>query len=273
MVFYEINPCLSLSCSYCPVVRLRRQLLNKHYMAEDEIVKHTKKIYKIWSSHEHNFWHKLKEFLLEVVIIVFAVSLSIWFHNRSEHAGQQEDVKQFMLGLKSDLQSDLEEMRVDKQTYLRQKAAFTYIANVKLHQSLNEDSLDKYDNSIFTETALSPNNGRFEGFKSSGKIGQIENKQLQNDIMDLYQEDIVTLLASANGYINIKRELFGFIDRNRKRLTDSTTNMKSVLAMDEAQNICIKLRRPNQVLERYDKCMAKMEQIITEINNQYNLKD
>jgi hypothetical protein len=242
-------------------------------MAEDEIVKHTKKIYKIWSSQEHSFWQKVKEFLLEVLIIVFAVSLSIWFHNRSEHASQQEDVKQFMLGLKSDLQSDLEEMRGDKQSYLSQEAAFNYISTVKLNQPLNGDSIDKYDKSIFTETVLEPNNGRFEGFKSSGKIGEIENKKLQNDIMDLYQEDIVLLLASANGYISIKRELYGFIDKNRKRLTDSTTNMKSILGMDEAQNICIKLSRPKQVLERYDRCIAKMEQIIAEINKEYDLKD
>jgi hypothetical protein len=164
-------------------------------------------------------------------------------------------------------------MRGDKQSYFRQKAVFRYITSIKLHQPLSGDSIDKYDNSIFNETVLDPNNGRFEGFKSSGKIGEIENKKLQNDIMDLYQEDIVSLLASSNGYVNIKRTLYGFIDKNLKRLTDSTTNMKFILAMDEAQNICIKLSHPDQVLERYDKCIAKMEQIIAEINNQYGLKD
>jgi hypothetical protein len=54
-------------------------------MADQEIVKHTKKIYKVWHSKEHTFMQKFKEFLLEIFIIVFAVTLSIWFHNWSEH--------------------------------------------------------------------------------------------------------------------------------------------------------------------------------------------
>ena len=59
-------------------------------MAEQEVIKHTKKIFKVWSNKEHILRHKLKEFLVEVFIIVFAVTISIWFHNRSEHAHQQE---------------------------------------------------------------------------------------------------------------------------------------------------------------------------------------
>ena len=55
-------------------------------------------------------------------------------------------------------------------------------------------------NSIFNTIALNPSNGRFEGFKSLGKIGNIESEELQNDIMDLYQENITSLLASTERY-------------------------------------------------------------------------
>lgn len=37
-------------------------------MAESEIVKHTKSIYKVWKSKQHIFPHKLKEFLLEIFL-------------------------------------------------------------------------------------------------------------------------------------------------------------------------------------------------------------
>jgi hypothetical protein len=242
-------------------------------MAEQEVIKHTKKIYKIWNSKEHSLWQKLKEFLLEVFIIVFAVSLSIWFHNRSEHAHQQEDVKQFLLGLKNDLKSDLGEMQDDKESYLKQQSTFRYITSIKLNQDLNNDSLRSYNNWIFNTTALQPNNGRFEGFKSSGKMGEIENRELQNDIMDLYQEDIVSLLAATDSYISSKRNFFDYINKNRKRLTDSTYNTSTILAEDEAQNICATLSSPGQVLDRYDKCIAKMKKIIAEINVEYGLKD
>jgi len=242
-------------------------------MAEQEVIKHTKKVYKIWNSREHSIWHKVKEFLLEVFIIVFAITLSIWFHNRSEHAHQQEDVKQFLLGLKSDLKRDLEEMKGDKASYQDQAAAFTYITSVKLNQELSSDSVKKYFISIFNTTALNPNNGRFEGFKSSGKIGAIENEELQNDIMDLYQENIVSLLASTQRYVETKKQLFDFVSRNQKRLTDSTTNLKSILAQDEAQNICVRLNGPSELLSRYDSCINKANKIIVEINKEYALRD
>jgi hypothetical protein len=242
-------------------------------MAEQEVIKHTKKVYKIWNSREHSIWHKVKEFLMEVFIIVFAITLSIWFHNRSEHAHQQEDVKQFLLGLRSDLKRDLEEMKGDKAAYQDQAAAFTYITSVKLNQELSSDSVKKYFISIFNTTALNPNNGRFEGFKSSGKIGAIENEELQNDIMDLYQENIVSLLASTERYVETKKQLFDFVSRNQKKLSDSTTNLKSILAQDEAQNICVRLKGPSELLSRYDSCINKANKIIVEINKEYGLRD
>jgi hypothetical protein len=45
------------------------------------------------------------------MIIIFAVTISIWFHNLSEHKHQQEEVKQFLEGLKSDLTRDIKEMK------------------------------------------------------------------------------------------------------------------------------------------------------------------
>jgi len=240
-------------------------------MAEQEVIKHTKKIFKVWSNKEHSLWHKLKEFLVEVFIIVFAVTISIWFHNRSEHAHQQEDVKQFLLGLKSDLQKDLEEMKNDRDSYVNQGIIFRYITSMKLNQHLNEDTLKKYEVWIYNTTGLNPNNGRFEGFKSAGKIGQIENEDLQNDIMDLYQEDIVSVLASTDNFVMMKQRFLEYMNKNKKRLTDSTSNVNTVLLQDEAQNICIPLGYPRETIDRYDKCMAKANKIISEINKEYDL--
>ena len=242
-------------------------------MAEQEVAKHTKKIFKIWSSKEISFWHKLKEFVLEVFIIVFAITVSIWFHNRSEHSHQQLEVKEFLLGLKSDLQNDLVEMANDKESYARQSAIFTYITNRRSNKTLNPDTLSENWIWLTNTTELSPNSGRFEGFKSSGHIGQIENKDLQNDIMDLYQEDIVSLLASTDGYLSVKRRFFDFRMKNMKKLSDSTDNLQEILLTDEAQNICTALKSPEQLLGRYDNCIAKARKIISEIDAEYGLKD
>jgi hypothetical protein len=239
-------------------------------MAEDEIVKHTKKVYSIWFSKEHNLLHKISEFLLEIIIIVFAVSISIWFHNRSEHAHQQTEVKQFLQGLKSDLNHDIGEIGSDRQSYVNQGIIFTYITKLGMKANPDQDTITKYQRYLFNTTELDPNDGRFQGFKSSGKIGNIENDSLQNDIMDLYEEDIPSLLSSSRMYISIKLKLLDFYFKNQKRLTDSTTNFLVLFKVDEARNLSGALGSTSEVVDRYDQCIQLMNKIIGEIDKQYN---
>jgi len=238
-------------------------------MAEEEIIKHTKKIYKVWDSKEHSRWEKLKEFLIEIFIIVFAVTISIWLHNWSEHRKQQEEVKVFLLGLKEDLQSDIKEMKGDSATYVKTAEAFSYITKIKYGEIVNIDSLRKFQNNIFNTTGLIPNNGRFEGFKSSGKIGLIENNVLQNEILDLYQENIPSLITSTNGYTERKKELFKYLAQTRKRKPDNTTNLTIILSDDIGQNLCSNLVFTGEIVERYSNCIKTSGKIIQEINRMY----
>jgi hypothetical protein len=239
-------------------------------MAEQEVIKHTKKVYKIWNSKSHSTWHKIKEFIIEICIIVFAVSLSIWLHGKSEHNHQQKEVKEFLSGLKQDLLSDIKEMNEDRDSYRGQSNTFRYITSIKLNEALQKDSLQKYVRWIFNTTGLNQNNGRFEGFKSAGKIGNIENKKLQDDIMDLYQENIPSLLRSTDAYIETKKQLFTFGYKNRKRLTDSTTNLISILLVDEAQNLSAVLANTEEITERYTICIDKMHNIVAQIDAVYS---
>ena len=237
-------------------------------MAEQEIIKHTKKIFGIWET-KSSFLHKLSEFVAEIFIIVFAITLSIYFHDRSELRHQRHEAKEFLFGLRQDLKTDIEEMSSDKNSYQNSGTIFRYITSRKLNESLNADTIRKYSNWIFNTTGLIPNSGRFEGFKSSGKMGTIENKELQDHIMDLYQENIPSLLVSTNDYTAKKQRLFEYLEANTKRITDSTSNLVSILALDPALNICRSLTFVKQILERYDACISKMKVIIDDINKDY----
>jgi hypothetical protein len=53
-------------------------------MAEQEIIKHTKAIVELTTDRKKTWQHRVKEIAREILIIVFAVSISIWFHNWSE---------------------------------------------------------------------------------------------------------------------------------------------------------------------------------------------
>lgn len=237
-------------------------------MAEQEVIKHTKKLFGIWKTN-NPIWHKIGEFLFEIFIIVFAITISIYFHDRSVLKHQRHETKEFLLGLKQDLTTDIEEMNQDKNSFMQSGIAFKYITSRKLGEALSADTIRKYNGYIFNTTGLVPNNGRFEGFKSAGKIGTIENKELQNNIMDLYQENIPNLINSTNFYTSKKQNLFEYVFMNRRRLTDSTTNLVSVLSSDPAYNFCLSLTFVQEILDRYDICINKMNTIISDINKEY----
>ncbi|MGC4103437.1 DUF6090 family protein [Ferruginibacter sp.] len=241
-------------------------------MAEQEVIKHTKKVYKVWNSKEHSTWHKIKEFLIEILIIVFAVTVSIWLHNWSEHRHEQKTVKTFLLGLKEDLQSDIREMKTDSVTFSRTSKAFTYITSIKPGEMLNADSLQPYQPYIFNTTGLIPNNGRFEGFKSSGKLGLIEDDSLQNTILDLYQEDIPNLMLSTNGFTERKKELFRYVNENRKKNPDGTDNLNVIFSADRGQNYSATLMFTGEILSRYSICIKTAKKIIQRIDELYPAK-
>ena len=139
---------------------------------------------------EMSFGHKIKEILLEVAIIVFAVTLSIWLHGWSEHRHQQAEVKEFLTDTKDDLKQDVKRMKNSKQKLVKN------LKDYKLFYSLTRekvDSIEKASGSIdvyFNTELLSTkfNTANYEGFKSSGKIGQIENKILKRQILEYYQD-------------------------------------------------------------------------------------
>lgn len=243
-------------------------------MAELEVIKHAKKGFKIFNS-ENPVIHKAKEFFLEILIIVFAVTITIWFHDMAEHRHQQKEVKEFLIGLKSDLVKDLSEMQSDKSGYRYQQSAFGFFRSMDRDTVGVRDSLAKYANAIFNKVALVQNSGRYEGFKSSGKIGNIENKELQNDILDLYQELIPSLLNTTQLYNEQKDRFILFIQENAHFDQDGKTLLLSeVMERDQAKIVAVTLNSfPAEILRRYDACIARIDNIVSTIDKEYELND
>jgi hypothetical protein len=240
-------------------------------MAELEVIKHGKKIRSIFYS-ENPLIEKAKELLMEIFIIVFAVSITIWFHDLAEHRHNQKEVKEFLLGLKQDLNSDLAEMQSDERGYRKQLAALQFFSSMDTNKPGVTDSLKKYSDQIFNKVGLVQNNGRFEGFKSSGKLGNIENKKLQNDILDLYQELIPSLLYTTELYNQKKDRLIIFIEQNGH--IDPNNNklmmISEVMKQDQAKIISTTLTGfPVQILQGYDACVARINEIVKAIDEEY----
>lgn len=154
---------------------------------QEEVKKHTQKIYKTMKNPKHTFTEKIKEIAIEIFIIVFAVTLSIWLHSWSEHKHQQEEVAVFLGNLKNDLQNDLKILDEEKKAYEETNLDYEKILALTPHQL---DSIQKSSKEVyFPIYSHGPkiNIGDYEGFKSSGKIGYIENEKLKQKILEYYQ--------------------------------------------------------------------------------------
>ncbi len=154
---------------------------------QEEITKHSNKIYKTVKNSEHTLGEKVKEIIIEIFIIVFAVTLSIWLHGWSEHRHQQKEVSVFLANLKNDLQSDIES--IDREVNAYQKTNVEYQKILALTTS-QLDSIYKSNNKVnfpIHSHGQTLNIGNYEGFKSSGKIGYIEDEKLKQKILSYYQ--------------------------------------------------------------------------------------
>jgi len=183
-------------------------------MAEDEIRKHTKAAFKILKDKESNWQHKLKEILLEVLIIVFAVTISIWFHNYSDKLHERREQTVFLIGLKKDLRGDIENLKSSLSFYENSLKGIRYFRKVGAGDSLKKDSLLKYGDLFFSWTEIEPHNSRYEALKSSGKLGIVENSELLNNIISLNESTVGHIQILNRRYLDYSDKTAAFIEEH-----------------------------------------------------------
>lgn len=232
---------------------------------EDEVSKHTKKIFETVQNPGHSVGEKAKEIIIEIFIIVFAISLSIWLHSWSEHRQQQKEVREFLADLKEDLANDINNMQAAK------NALSKNTDNILFLQLLTKDKIDSmlkanasfgFHSSIGTTKT---NSGNYEGFKSSGKIGFIENKDLKKSILKYYQDAIPSVLevekVNATQVLKISDFWVENAEQDIKKIVLSL-KLKTMLAMFHGT--------AKSSLDLYQEAIALAKQIVAEIDKQSN---
>ncbi|MBO2009555.1 hypothetical protein [Hymenobacter negativus] len=233
----------------------------------DLIAKHGKKALGMEESHSANkgWRHRLPEILLEIGIIVFAITLSIQLHAWHEHSVEQAEERKFLTGLRADLTSDLKELRNDSLTYARVLKGYQYFRTMTA-KTLNVDSVHHYQWTLFNNTNLLPNSSRFEGLKSAGKLGIIENDELLNDIMDNYQERVPSLVSETRAFSDYKaRTILTYLDEHLQRSGD---NFLAVMQSDQMYNYLNKEPALRDIMLRYHGVLQHTRQLIHEIDAQ-----
>jgi hypothetical protein len=153
-------------------------------MADQEVIKHTKKVLSVMTHKEHSLGAKLREIALEVAIIVFAVSTSIWLHGISEHHHEQQRVKTFLLGLKNDLHTNINSLNNESARVRERKDVYAYLAALDPAAPLDRERFDRaLGELMFPHWGAKLLAGRYESFKSSGRLMNIENEKLLQNIV------------------------------------------------------------------------------------------
>lgn len=224
---------------------------------QDEILKHTQKIKKAMKNKKHSWKDKFKEIMIEIFIIVFAVSLSIYLHSWSEHNHQQEEVQEFLVDLKSDLNEDIIAMNRES---IDMKNA---VKNIDAFKKMTPSDVKKVGNIEINIglTMRQTNTAVFEGFKSSGKIGFIENKKLKKDILEYFTQNMPPLSKIEDDRNGYNMDLI-------KEVSNGKSIATSIYKPEVRTLLNFSNQHANSLLKGYEENIKLAQTIINQINNE-----
>lgn len=230
---------------------------------QEEVSKHGKKIYETIKSPKHSFWDKVKDIIIEIGIIVFAVTLSIWLHGVSEHSHEQKEVKEFLKGLKDDLSKDVKQLETSRNVIARLDSNYRFILSLKEMPVQSRPGDTAISRSIYFDLRITrPAVGRYEGFKSSGKIGLIENDSLKQKILEFYQQIIPDLTYSEEFVNSVQMKILDLQidDGDKTPIIELVTSPKFMSLLSVVtHNFSNNLRQYNDAIERAKKIIAEIE--------------
>lgn len=236
-------------------------------MADQEVIKHGQKIIRLAGSKEHTLPHKLREIAIEFFTIVFAVSLSIWLHGLSEHHHQQQEVRTFLAGLRTDLKSDIEAVHAVSEAYRSFNSNFAYLAALDPKQMPHGKEFEQAVLYSDANTFLRPRLSRYEGFRSSGKIAYIEDEKLLDAIFVLYQTSLSEIRSSENGWSSRQNKLRAYQDS--ELLSDELSEHFRVFTSPRGKRLLTQMIAPEQLFERYAAYAGEAAAIVKAIEAAY----
>lgn len=221
-----------------------------------EIIKHLKEVRRV--SVQNTSWiKKTKEILIEVGIIVFAVSLSIGLHKKVEQHEHLEEAMEFLHDVHLDIQKDKKEFILAKQEL---DSSNSYLKKLLLKGKDKVDTLRGFPlNFITRKTRI----GNYESFKSSGKIGYIPNKKIKQELLEYYQNTIPQMEEAEQSY-----------NKHVDKIIDASSldmDSKSILSKPQIRQMLIYLVQYAEVnLEAYEESIHRCDSL-SELIHRRNL--
>ena len=137
-------------------------------MSEEKIIKHTGDAARALLKKDVSWMKKLREFFFEIFIIVIAVSITLWFHNWNDHVHEKHLARDFLTGIRSDLQFTADRLDTDRVHFQHTLDYYDTIWAQMKDNRVNKGYMDSGSGNLTNMLGFSFDNSRFESFKSSG---------------------------------------------------------------------------------------------------------
>ncbi|MBV9960833.1 MAG: hypothetical protein JO072_01185 [Parafilimonas sp.] len=178
-------------------------------MSEEKVIQHAHKAVHAIAKKEKTWWGRIKEFLGEIIIIVIAVSITLWFHNWNDHVHERKIEKEFLIGTRNDLKVTAERLDTDIMHYQHTIDYYDTISAQMSENRVDKKFMDDNSGNLTNMLGFEFDNSRFESFKSSGYLRLIENQKLLQDITKLYgvtlpdrqASDLIVFTERRNQYV------------------------------------------------------------------------
>jgi hypothetical protein len=236
-------------------------------MAELEVAKHGKKAIQLMAQKEHGLAHRIREIALEVAIIVFAVSMSIWLHGLSEHHHKQQEVRTFLIGLKADLQDDVKSLTNISEGYRGFDANYAWLAGIDPDKQPDWEKFKQAYNMSDANWYFMPSRSRYDGFVMSGKLTNIENEALLTGILALYQIRLPEIQTSEGGWTTRQRKLREY--REDQLEGDDDRSLFRVTTTPKGKRLLRQMATTPQLYDRYQSYIKLSRELIKMIDTAY----
>lgn len=233
-------------------------------MALLEVVKHTRKIWSIAMVKEKQWFHKVGEILIEIAIIVFAISFSLFIEHQREESADHKLEKEFLSGLTTDLKHDRGQLDTARDMYRNMGKAFNYFSRMSDTTTIKADSINLYYNYLISSTDFLPESAHYQALKSTGKLYVIEDKKLLNRIIDLYENKMPSLTYAIR-FMNDKKEngIVAFMDTHLK-IEGKRDNFRETVTNPIARNYLRKGGYMTAILMQFDETMKAIDGILSD---------
>lgn len=232
-----------------------------------DIAKHTKKAIQ-HSVGDGTISHRLKEIALEIFVIVFGVSLSIWLHGVVEHHGAQSQVEKFLVGLRSDLKSDIAQANDAIHSYNSFDNNFQYLLALKPGDQFDPVKFEKAYGDLRINYSYVALRSRFEGFSSSGRLSNIENDELLSEIFDYYQGSLGKIINSENGWRQSQAKLLNYLESDLD-VRDDVNNKFKLITSAKGHRLLEQAVSSRELYARFSELEKAGNVIVLRINKEY----